>query len=325
MQSPSTSTLVGSPSTQWSNFSPRSAAHFNSLMVPLTEMSSSSPVIRNEIEPFGLPPLSARYCSTAATHAGDAALHVDRAAAIQEAVLDLAGERAERPGGLVAGRHHVGVAGEGDVRRFGADAGVEIVDVGGARFAEGDAMHLEAGVFQQALEDAERAGIGGGDGRAADEVAGDGNGVIHGLRLNTPNRRRASRVRHHFDLALLLPAGPRIAWRRRCQRVGAEPVGLARTLEAIHLDEAPDAQSERGNGERQVGVGIRKPVGELVVEAGDDEKRHHPPAAPVAIMQPLDRGGEVYPQNHGRADQLDERVAGDRLLSATDRCRDPSA
>ena len=36
-------------------------------MVPLTEMSSSSPVIRNEIDPFGLPPLSFRYCSTAAT------------------------------------------------------------------------------------------------------------------------------------------------------------------------------------------------------------------------------------------------------------------
>ena len=28
--------------------------------VPLTAMPSSSPVIRNEIEPFGLPPLAAR-------------------------------------------------------------------------------------------------------------------------------------------------------------------------------------------------------------------------------------------------------------------------
>ena len=36
-------------------------------MVPLTEMSSSSPVIRNEIDPFGLPSLAARYSSTAAT------------------------------------------------------------------------------------------------------------------------------------------------------------------------------------------------------------------------------------------------------------------
>jgi hypothetical protein len=70
MQSPSISTLDGSPSTQWSNFSPRAAAHCNSFIVPLTERSSSSPVIRNEIEPLpsfpGLPPWSARYCSTAA-------------------------------------------------------------------------------------------------------------------------------------------------------------------------------------------------------------------------------------------------------------------
>jgi len=47
---------------------------------------------------------------------GDAALHVDGAAAIEEAVLDVAGERAMAPGALVARRHHVGMAGEGDVR-----------------------------------------------------------------------------------------------------------------------------------------------------------------------------------------------------------------
>ena len=32
----------------------------SSLMVPLTAMPSSSPVIRNEIDPFGLPPRAAR-------------------------------------------------------------------------------------------------------------------------------------------------------------------------------------------------------------------------------------------------------------------------
>src|SRR5262245_62096069 len=36
--------------------------------------------------------------------AGDAALHVDRAAAIEETVPHFAGERAERPGGFVTGR-----------------------------------------------------------------------------------------------------------------------------------------------------------------------------------------------------------------------------
>ena len=60
IMSPSFCGLVGSPRMQWSNFSPRAAAHCSSLTVPLTAMPSSSPVIRNEIEPFGLPSLAAR-------------------------------------------------------------------------------------------------------------------------------------------------------------------------------------------------------------------------------------------------------------------------
>src|SRR5882724_5926045 len=44
-------------------------------------------------------------------------------------------------------------------------------------------MRLEAGGFQQAFENAERAGIGRGDGRAANEIAGNGNGIIHVPRL----------------------------------------------------------------------------------------------------------------------------------------------
>src|SRR4051812_1557207 len=60
-------------------------------------------------------------------------------------------------------------------------------------------------------------------------------------RLNTPNRRRASLVRHHFDFALLVPSGPRID---RRERVGAEPVGPARALEEEQLDHAPEAQNE---------------------------------------------------------------------------------
>src|SRR5437868_7632434 len=51
-------------------------------------------------------------------------------------------------------------------------------------------------------------------------------------RLNTPNRRRASLVRHHFDLALLVPA--RLCLDRR-ERIGAEPVGLPRALQAVQL------------------------------------------------------------------------------------------
>ena len=76
------------------------------------------------------------------------------------------------------------MAGEGDVRCAAADAGIEIVDVGGARFAEGDAMHLEAGALQDIFEHAERAGVGRGYRGAAQQIAGDGeggNGVSHSL------------------------------------------------------------------------------------------------------------------------------------------------
>ena len=182
MQSPSTSTLLGSPSTQWSNFSPRAAAHCSSFIVPLTEMSSSSPVIRNEIEPFGSAAMGGEIIQHRGDAAGDAALHVDGAAAVQKTVLDVAGERAVGPGALVAGRHHVGVSGKGEVRRRGADAGVEVVDIGGAGFAEGEAMHLEAGGLQNGFEHAERAGVGRGYRGAAQQVAGDGEGgegIIH--------------------------------------------------------------------------------------------------------------------------------------------------
>ena len=60
-----------------------------------------------------------------------------------------------------------------------ADAGIEVVDIGGAGLAEGDAMHLEAGALQEIFEHAERAGIGGRNGGAADEVAGNGDSIIH--------------------------------------------------------------------------------------------------------------------------------------------------
>ncbi len=83
------------------------------------------------------------------------------------------------PGALVAGRHHVSMPGEGDVRGAVAEAGIEVVDVGGARFAEGDAMHLETGSIQDGFEHAERTGVGRGYRRAAEQIAGNGKGVSH--------------------------------------------------------------------------------------------------------------------------------------------------
>ena len=83
------------------------------------------------------------------------------------------------PCALVARRHHVGMPGKDDVRGTVADTGIEIVDIGGTGFAEGDPVDLEARALQDILKDAERAGIGGGHRRAAEEIAGDGKGINH--------------------------------------------------------------------------------------------------------------------------------------------------
>lgn len=102
---------------------------------------------------------------------------------MQHAVLHLAGERADAPGGLVARRHHVGVAGEGDVRAFGADARIEVVDVGGAVLAEGHAVAGESGSAEGFFKHAKRTGIFRGYRGAADEIAGNREGIGHVPRL----------------------------------------------------------------------------------------------------------------------------------------------
>ena len=52
--------LDGSPTMQASSFSPRALSQSSTLIVPLTEAPSSSPVMRSESEPFSLPLRAAR-------------------------------------------------------------------------------------------------------------------------------------------------------------------------------------------------------------------------------------------------------------------------
>ena len=73
----------------------------------------------------------------------------------------------------------------------------------------------------------------------------------------------------------------------RVQRVRAEPVGTACAPQEGQFDEAPAAQDEEGKPEREGGVRIRRAGPRMVGEAGQDEERHDPPAALVAVMQPL--------------------------------------
>src|ERR1700710_2392564 len=84
-------------------------------------------------------------------------------------------------------------------------------------------------------------------------------------RLNTPNRRRASLVRHHFDLALLLPAWPRID---RRERIGTEPVGLARALQAVQFDKGPDAENEGREADNKSEIGIVRQPDRIVIVEG---------------------------------------------------------
>ncbi len=115
--------------------------------------------------------------------AGNAALHVDRAAAVQEAIPDLTGERLQRPRLLIARRHDVGVAGKGDMRRATADARIEIIDVRSAGFREHHALHGEAGSAERGLQNAERAGIRRRHRRATHEIACQRESISHGSRL----------------------------------------------------------------------------------------------------------------------------------------------
>src|SRR6059058_3918673 len=101
--------------------------------------------------------------------------------------------------------------------------------------------------------------------------------------------QRTSLVRDHFDLALLLPARPAVVGLQ--QRVGPEPIGLPRAFQEIHFDKTPDAEHEGRQGKRYCCHPIvAEPVRELVIETRIYKERHHPPAALVAVMQPLDRG-----------------------------------
>ena len=144
--------------------------------------------------------------------AGDGALHVDRAAAVERVADDLAGKRRARPGGLVAGRNDVGVAGEHQMRRAGADAGVEIVHRRSAGLGKGDAVDGETCARQHAFQQRKRAALGRRHRRAAHEIAGERDGVgCHRPPLRSRQVRVNGRLRG-------LRAGPdRTGSGRRCR------------------------------------------------------------------------------------------------------------
>ena len=101
--------------------------------------------------------------------AGDGAFHVDGAASVEHAVLDLAGERINLPAVEIAWRDHIGVSGETQIGGALAQSGVQIVDGRGTALLEPQPVTAEAHLIQRPLDDAERALIFGRDARAADQ------------------------------------------------------------------------------------------------------------------------------------------------------------
>ena len=111
-------------------------------------------------------------------------LHVGGAPAIEQAVLDFGGKGLVLPVGLVAHRHHVGMAGKTQMRFGRADAGEKIFNVGRVLVLEDQALADKAVGTQQVFKHGERTALMGGDGAAADQVLencdGIGGGIFHG-------------------------------------------------------------------------------------------------------------------------------------------------
>ena len=99
--------------------------------------------------------------------------------------LTSASKGSARPGGRVAGRHHVGVAGETEVGRGGPAPGVEVLDPRllalAARPLEGHAAAGEAQLGQDALQHVHGARVGGRHRGPADQVAASSTGSMTGV------------------------------------------------------------------------------------------------------------------------------------------------
>ena len=109
--------------------------------------------------------------------AGDAALHVYCAAAIELFAGGLTSEWRMLPCCLVARRNHVGMTGEDEVRGRRSDAGVEIFDGVGAGFTECHPMDSEAGGLQCLFQKRKCATFRRSDRRAAKQIAGNGDRI----------------------------------------------------------------------------------------------------------------------------------------------------
>ena len=239
--------------------------------MPLTAMPSSSPVIRNEIEPLRRP--LGEIVERRRDGAGDRALHVDRAAAVERVADDLAGERRLRPGGVVAGRHHVGVAGEHEMRRAGADAGVEVLDRRGAGLREGDAVDREARGLAARFRAAPA--------RRPRPVSPRGSAAGR-ARAGTDRCPAIGQGRTPVNGGVATSASTRASQTRPSERVRTVLVGADGAAQAAEPDQRPDGEDQpqqaqdgpdSANASECGGVEITRCEGKHDVHAGNAKKR----------------------------------------------------
>ena len=114
---------------------------------------------------------------------GDPALHVHRAASVQDAVPDLGGEGLRRPLLGRSSRHHVRMAGEAQIGRGGSAPRIQVLDPRMDPFAPRPFKRQpatgEAQARQMALQHVHGPLVGGGDGRNTDQVAGQFDRIDH--------------------------------------------------------------------------------------------------------------------------------------------------
>ena len=109
--------------------------------------------------------------------AGDAALHIDSAAAVNLVVCQFAAKGRMMPVCLVTRRHDIGMPGEHQIGFFTADACVKVFDRRGAGLGKGHAMHGKARLRQHALQITERPTLLRRDRAATNEIARNGDGI----------------------------------------------------------------------------------------------------------------------------------------------------
>ena len=178
----------------------------------------------------------------------------------------------------------------------GADAGVEVLDVGGARLGERHAVHGEARALQQRFEIGQRAAFHRGDRRAAQQVAGDGDGIGgagHAAALSgLAPPRSILRSGRRLDRRRAWPGRPgrgRMDWRRWC-RAGSPVRRTPRRAMA-----KPISASDIGDHRTSSG----RPAMPATTEAlGHDIEQHHVPAGLVAVVQPFDADREARNEHH---------------------------